>query len=78
MTKSRFEKEAAMTDVLYLCTRQSDVELYYTGRAGEGWVSPDRSEAFIFSSWEHASGRCAAFNKYQPVHGLIFEVRVSL
>jgi len=69
--------EAVMT-ALYLCARQSDVELYYTGRAGEGWVSPDASEAFTFNSWEHASGRAAAFNKYQPVHGLTFEVRGSL
>jgi hypothetical protein len=48
--------------------------LYYTGRAGEGWVSRDEGESWEFETRRAASEKRATFNKFTPVHGVHFVV----
>lgn len=47
--------------------------VYYTGRAGEAWVSTDRKEAFLYSHGG-AMYRAGLHNPYKPLHGLTFEL----
>ncbi len=46
---------------------------YFTGRAGEGWVSNDRCEAFPMTR-EYADRTMAQFNNTSRLHGLTFVV----
>lgn len=50
---------------------QGNKPFYYTGRAGEGWVSEDASEA-----WEDSEAnqmrKAEHFNRYTGIHGLTF------
>ncbi len=46
-------------------------EVFYTGRAGEGWVSPSRAEAFGYSK-EGAQRKALSFNRNTELHGLRF------
>lgn len=46
--------------------------VYYTGRAGDGWVSTEAREGFVFSS-DLGDRRAAQFNARAPLTGLIFE-----
>ena len=48
---------------------------YYTGRAGEAWVSADRSQAFSLGAGE-AQRKAALFNSRAILTGLTFEVDV--
>ena len=48
------------------------VEVYYTGRAGDGWVSADGNMAFRYDSREAAQRKALAFNRMTAVHGLRF------
>ena len=45
---------------------------YYTGKAGDGWVSSDVREAFPMSA-SLASIRLGQFNSRTCLHGLVFE-----
>ena len=45
---------------------------YYTGRAGDGWVSSVETEAFVYDTREGAAHRAENFNLMTPVHGLNF------
>ncbi len=47
---------------------------YYTGRAGDGWVSDKQSEAFIYSSRGAAERKAFSHNQYTRLHGLTFNV----
>lgn len=47
-------------------------EVYYTGRAGDGWVSTDRRETFYWRSQEGATARAKEFNRHAGVHGVWF------
>src|SRR6516162_2493201 len=49
-------------------------EFFYTGKAGDGWVSEDRSKAFGYWTEERARGRAMTFNQFCPVHGFWFVV----
>jgi hypothetical protein len=53
-------------------TTQDGAPVYYTGRAGEGWVSRELQEAFALSS-ELGDRRLASFNRMAPLHGLTFQ-----
>lgn len=44
---------------------------YYTGRAGEYWLSRDYREAFTYS-WEEVLRKREAFNKNEPLHRKFF------
>lgn len=45
---------------------------YYTGKAGEGWVSSDIRDAFPMSA-SLAGIRLGEFNSRTCLHGLVFE-----
>lgn len=48
--------------------------VYYTGRAGEGWVSTNRAEAFMMG-FEYARIKADNFNKWAMLHNLRFVLR---
>lgn len=45
----------------------------FTGRAGEGFVSSDPAEAFIFSTREEADRKAVSLNRASALHCLEFE-----
>lgn len=45
---------------------------YYTGKAGEGWISKKLSDAFLYDTRESAIRKTIVFNKTTPVHSLNF------
>jgi hypothetical protein len=47
---------------------------YYTGRAGVGWVSTNREEAFSSYSEEEAKHKAELFNGRKNFTGIIFTV----
>lgn len=47
---------------------------YYTGRAGDGWVMADASEAFGYESEDVAQAKADLFNSRRMLHGKRFEV----
>ncbi len=49
-------------------------EVWYTGRAGERWVSDQYNEGFTYQSHERAHNRAKAFNAYVTLHGVWFTV----
>jgi len=53
--------------------RPSGETVFYTGRAGEGWVSSDRTEAFSLGAGE-AEHKADLFNKRTALTGLTFNV----
>jgi thiamine monophosphate kinase len=54
-------------------TAQNGEFVYYTGRAGQGWVSSEVRESFPMSA-ELAERRVREFNSRTCLHGLVFEV----
>ena len=61
-----------MTQVLEATNARGEF-VYYTGRAGEGWVSSDVREAFGFTS-VLGEARRDLFNGRSAMHGLTFEL----
>jgi hypothetical protein len=47
-------------------------EFFYTGKAGSGWVSKDKKEAFGYWTEQMARGKAMSFNQFCPLHGLWF------
>lgn len=47
---------------------------YYTGRAGDRWISRNRSEAFVFETEQLAQARVRQFNAMASMHGLSFRL----
>ena len=47
-------------------------EVFWTGRAGDLWVSEDRSEAFAGLSIEGGRRQATKFNAFTELHGLRF------
>jgi hypothetical protein len=54
---------------LIRATTRTNETRYYTGRAGEGWMSADRRAAFIFASKTEAERKAAIFTNFAPIHG---------
>lgn len=52
----------------------SSASKFYTGRAGDGWVSADQSEAFTYSARAEAERKAAQFNRMTALHGMSFTV----
>lgn len=50
--------------------------VYYTGRAGQGWISGDVHEAFSYSNWEETLRKARLFNGREQLTGLHFEAQV--
>lgn len=46
---------------------------YYTGRAGEGWLSPFKGEAFTMGEGE-AKRKAETMNRMTPLHRVEFSV----
>jgi hypothetical protein len=63
-----------MTDTaLILVGKNRDgAEVFYTGRAGDGWVSTVRAEAFAYENRALAESTVERFNKMTPLHGVTF------
>lgn len=51
--------------------------VFWTGRAGQAWVSTDRSEAFEVS-FEEAHRKAELFNQASSLHSLTFEAFSAL
>jgi len=51
---------------------KSGATLYYTGRAGAGFVSPNAAEAFGYQTIEGARRRATMLNTFEPFHGVWF------
>lgn len=51
---------------------RNDQKVFYTGRAGEGWVSANEAEAFPYSTYEAAKDRANQHNKWTALHGIHF------
>jgi len=47
-------------------------EYFYTGRAGECWLSPERADAFTWGTLEAARNRAKQFNGRVALHGVWF------
>jgi hypothetical protein len=47
-------------------------EVFYTGRAGDGFVSPDRADAFYGYTLEGARRQAAVLNQGTGIHGIRF------
>ena len=46
--------------------------MYYSGRAGDLWLTYDPFRAFTYGSKEYAQRRARMFNNMEPVHGMRF------
>ncbi len=62
-----------MTYILRAYDRAGDVG-FYTGKAGPEWVNNQTANAFVFESIDVALRRLSQFNKFEPVHRLMFRV----
>ncbi len=47
-------------------------EMFYTGKAGTGWVSVNRNDAFTYHHQDVARDKAKLFNTRMPLHGLRF------
>lgn len=56
--------------------RENGGVVWFTGRAGEGFVSEERGEAFESFSLEGARRRAMSLNAMTAVHGIHFMVPV--
>lgn len=56
-------------------TTKDGSKVYYTGRAGAGWVSPSKSESFTYGA-EGAAYKATLFNKATALHGITFQAEV--
>ena len=54
--------------------QQHSPQLYYTGKAGQDWVSPDLTQAFQYYSLQFARIRARQHNACTSLHGLHFIV----
>jgi hypothetical protein len=52
--------------------------LYYTGRAGTGFVSSDLNEAFVYLTIVGARNRALVLNAGTPIHGIRFFAPTSI
>ena len=62
-----------MTYYLQGIDRQG-AQVYYTGRAGEGWLSRDHAEAFQYPALDGARAKARAFARTAGLHGVWFMV----
>lgn len=52
-------------------------ECWFTGKAGDAFVSPNRADAFLGFNLEGARRKAAALNNATVLHGIHFMVPVS-
>ena len=46
--------------------------VYYTGRAGDGWLSERRADAFTYATETEANRKARMFTRNQRLHGCTF------
>ncbi len=63
------------SQIFILFANLNGQKLFWTGRAGEAWVSADRAEAFAVS-WDEAHRKAELFNQASSLHSMTFEVEV--
>ena len=63
-------------DTLLIARNFAGDKFFWTGKAGEAWVSPKAADAFVAPSLEFADRKAASFNRFTILHGLKFEVVV--
>jgi hypothetical protein len=61
-----------MDNFLVRGLKADGTEVFYTGRAGEGWVSTSRSDGFAYATIEVARNKATGFNRMMTVHGVRF------
>jgi hypothetical protein len=54
-------------------SRVNGLTYYYNGRAGNAWLTTNKSEAFTYSA-EGAARKAEMFNRATVLHGLTFKV----
>lgn len=54
--------------------RASGSVLWYTGRAGEAFVSDDEAQAFTYDALSVAEWRASNLNQWSALHGVHFSV----
>ena len=59
---------------MYVLRTRGAPPRFYTGRAGEAWLSTDHRFAFRFTTYREAEDRCRLFNARTPVTGAYFAV----
>ena len=47
-------------------------EMFYTGKAGDKWVTTDKAQAFTYHSVDEARMKARMFNRTTELHGLRF------
>lgn len=65
------DQGVANTYVLRGLNRDGDT-FWYTGKAGDGWISQDQALAFTYGTLHLARNKAMGFNRYCPLHGLWF------
>lgn len=53
-------------------TTREGKTVWYTGRAGDDWVSPHRKDAFTGFNWQGASQKAIKLNKLTVINGITF------
>ncbi len=62
-----------LTDTFILRGLDADgKEFFYTGRSGNGWISPSRDDSFFYHAMEVARNKAKNFNRMTALHGLWF------
>lgn len=52
--------------------------VWYTGRAGAGFISEDKSEAFLGFNGEGAAHKAKSLNRFSALHGVRFEADLGV
>lgn len=72
ITEGNGASQSKEKDMFVLCANNGSN--FYTGRAGDGWVSNDKKEAFVYNTVTEANRKASMFNKNTILHGMTFTV----
>lgn len=66
-------------DYFFVVGRTADgATVYYTGKAGHGFISKGIGDAFMYGSLDEARRRAGNLNRATPTHGIRFFAPVDL
>lgn len=78
MSHQQNKKQETPHQQFFLIGRTNEGEtVYYTGRAGQAFVSKQAEEAFGYDSLEGARRRATNLNQMSEIHGMRFIVPVG-
>lgn len=60
--------------VIKATNRHNGEVKYYSGGAGDNWLTDDIRQAFNYRSYSVPEFKAAKFNQYSVIHGYNFEV----